>query len=715
MKPRIQSLCAVALSGLLLAACSKELGNEPQLHNTAPTAQSVVDNVPRVKFSLQARTSVESLRALGNLKNIEDRLRPTVTADNKVKILLVVGSTTTPSEAVDIVETNWTYVPDGNHLFFDGDVAIKESLVSDAARSGLQMMLVVAPEGSYDATSKKLTMTPRLATQEQMTTGTGFSIPYFSDWIPLADYMEGNSISLKGRDFHLKPQGMVLQVRAREFDPGNVGNIKLRRVSFESNIMSRSGDYALGSVQAGAQVSYTPASTEQPVGDTPQGTSTGGYDAVSFAQHPNKNQIYYHEFTTPTEPILGGTQVYYLWTEARPNVQQPYTRTYMEVRVGDPLLSDAFVGNDAPWTGSNGKRRLVVHYSNNDFTSNGATLDISYNPHNALTPLNNYPATYFANAINTDGVTPSVDLEPIALHNYAQRNYSSHTLYTWKNLRNHRTGNKNPSSPQYDMTIQVMGPNIEYDQRTVRFQTNPYQFTNLAPNTKDNNTLWLMPTVEQLACLLPVSTGDVARDFFKATTSSRGEHKGTVDELVSLGSYMFTPTRYRAHYVTGGTETDGSHSIYALRFLGIADGASAADVPYTGSVTSQTIPSDQNKTLYCYRYYNAEPAKTRLVVEARYLGSYFPEVSDTDKLLEWSGFLNSMITRDERTLAQPMLEAVGTASTFKGVRLWLQGNSTATGHHYTFDPVAGKSYVTDISDPKNSQAVASVLLTYPRN
>lgn len=716
MKRQIQGLCAIVLAGLLLGSCSKDLGNEPQLSNaTTATEQAAGDSIPRVKITLEARTSVEGLRAFGNLKNIEDRLRPTVTTDNKVKILLVVGSTTAQSQPVDIVETTWTYVPAAGHLYFQGDVDINAALVADAARAGLQMMLVVAPEGSYQAGTKQIQMTQRIATQDQMTKGQGFAVPYFSDWIQLADYMEGNKISLTGRDFRLKPQGMVLQVRAREFESNNVGTIKLRRVCFESNVMSRSGHYELGSVSVGGAVAYTPAET--PVGDAPQGESAAdGYDAVSFAHHPKKNEIYYHEFKTSNEPIIGGAQVYYLWTEARPNVQQPYTRTYMEVRVGQPLLSDDFVGNDAPWTGSNGKRRLVVHYSNNDFSASGGTLDISYNPHNALTPLNNYPATYFTHTINPDGIVPNVDLEPIGLHNYDQRNYSSHTLYTWKNLSNHRTGNKNPGSPQSDVTVQVMGPNIEYSLRNVTFQNSQYQFTNLAPNTRDNNTSWLMPTVEQLACLLPVSTGDVTRDFFKATTSSRGQYKGTVDELVNLGSYKFTPTRYRAHYVTGGQESDGSHSIYGLRFVGIADGASPADVPYTGNVTSQTIPSDQNKTLYYYRYYNTDEATKRLVIEARYLGSYFPEVTDAAKLLDWQPFLHTMITHDERTLARPMLqEAPSTRSTFDGVRLWLQGNSTTMGHHYTFDPVAGKSFVTDISNPRNSQAVASVLLTHPRN
>lgn len=672
-----KSIALLLALALTIGACSKEEALDHQdITQTETTKQ---EDGPKVELGLtlsaalnngaSSSNSDEGLRAMGNLQMLHGRFRPGVT-DNKVNILVLVGSTTASTIPIAIQQREFTYLPDSRSLRYQGSISVDARLLQGAAKSGLKMMLIAAPEGSYDSQNKKINMSARFATKENMEAGNGFIVPYFSDWVDISNYIvSGQYIDLVSEDrpdenkIILKPQGQLIRIDLQDTQRIVTGT-RVNTIILESNIMSRQGAYSL------------PASASA----TPTWVSDATFDANSkFAvshAHPNRNSVYKFDLPLPAETEFTNTRTYYTWAEARPNVPNPYTRSYLRVKVTNPILTLTYTGTPNWWDGQNGERVVVVGYSNNNLTASGSTMSLNYGRQQAATTISRFTPTYVAKEASSTTV-PASNAIPFNVMAFSDRQVSGSTRYTWQFLANNGW----------------IGSNV-----------NPITL-NSSPNATDQNKEWRIPTKDELTNILPYRNASQTRPstaWFNLGTVNLSQTGNYQQEVVVLGGKGATAKQYGAFF----TRPTNSVEVYGLRFIAVHKGQGL-------HTAGMEINHNRNATFFKYNLLAKHDRVTEAIqVQAAYIGEYFPEiVNSIDGFRPYVEFFKQFLTPDERVLSVPLGEK-DARTDYTGPTIWIDAPvANGTGQaFYRWNLTTGET--SEVAVPSNNlnSRVASLLL-----
>lgn len=666
MKLVRHTLVPLLLSALLLPACRQE---DPRTASRTQEPQEIaqLDDTPKVNISLDIEAGMNSeLRALGNLLPYHGRLRPSVT-ESKVRLLVLLGSTTATNEGVSVQELDFAYLADTRSLRYQGQMQINANLLSNTAKAGLRMMLIAAPVGSYNASNKTIRMEPRFAEKSAMEAGNGFVVPYFSDWIDVSGHIvSGQHIDLVSDErpdenrIILKPQGQVIKIDVQDTQTLIAGT-ELNKIIFESNVMSRSGSYSLP-VSAGATAVWAPEN------------KADGSDKFG-AIHPYNSSVYKYELPI-TPRRFASTQTFYTWVEARPGVSDPYTRSYLQVKVSNPILTESYIGGNAWWDGRSGERRVIVDYSDNNLSSSGRTIQLNYGRQQAATTISRFTATYVANSSNASS-EPASNALPFNVLPFPDRQVSGTTRYTWQLLANNNWIGNSP---------------------------NPIML-NSSPNATDRNKEWRIPTIDELTNILPYANSSQTSPstrWFSLGTDNNLLEGNYQQEVAVLGGKGATAKQYGAFF----TRPQNSLEVYGLRFMAIHAGQGL-------HTPGMEIRHNRNATFFQYRLLSKHDGVGESIqVQAAYLGEYFPDiVGSITKFRPYTTFFKEFLTPDERVVCVPRGEKNAQTS-YTGPTIWVDAPiANGTGQaFYRWNLTTGETGLQSVPQNALNSRLASLLL-----
>lgn len=615
------------LAALLTTACSKE-EHTPLQH----TAQSTIAT-QEVTLALSAQLSNDvELSALekSNARALENKmlfkakkLRPVISG-GKIKVVVVIGSTTVNQNSHS-EELDWDYNPETGYATYVGKLTLPKSFMTAEARRGLKMMLVAAPSGCYNKSSNSLNFGDRLAEMSSNTDGAElpFAIPYFSEWMDLssADISNDSFIDTSKKNIVLKPQGNIIRIEVQDQTANDRWKLQLKGLRFESNIMSLRGAYNLSfSPQTvGTSPVYTPSTEEQSLYTKYQNRGVGS----SFAS------VYYHSKAVE-QKAFRNKRTFYLWVKARTNVENPYLRSYLELVVPEPPISDW-----GWWNGKNGKV-IVAGYAQTNLSRNGVLRLNCTDERKIFSPITRFAHSVASRTFDINGSLP-VDEDNWTLAGVTQNKYypfltTAHSLYSLRYLQNKGfLGNRT--------------------RQAIRFPS----FSRTSGGSHD----WRIPSGDELSALIPAMTlnNNRAFAFLNAKNNKGQKHTSANKETVKLW-HNEAASSYKGSYINMG-EQQGEKAMMARTWA------------------LRLYDSEQHrnrwKTFYQYRMLDndqTEPSLAAIQIQTYYLGEYFPDIKNIEDLERYGAALIEMITPEERNV--PIIRRFYSSPRGQGQSMWGQ-------------------------------------------
>lgn len=577
----------LALSLLTLVGCSRE--SELQKEPTTDQEQATPILGPSRTLSLTIEAGLDQddvARGIDGLTAPTDGLFPVISG-KKVKAVLILAN----DKASHFAEIELNYDPDSKKVSYKGDIKLAESTLTGQPK----VMLVAYPDGWYNAQRKSITVPAQFTQDPGAGKSIGIKVPYFTDWFEI-NVVKDPRIPTDAKGLVLKPQGQLLRLVIDD-QQTEVSDTRLHMLVFETNVMSRSGAYNLSGIsKVGLQPVYEPAASE----------------ILQNGHH------YRHNIILSSAVSLKTAKTYYLWVTARPNVQKPYTRSFISVQYMDPVLDPSLNANDegAWWSGkafsdaddNNIYKLVVVGYNNNKLTAKGATYRFTLNNRNAFTPITRF-SHYYMSAKSDDATVGQGygELNPASaalLGNFKGRFYPGHARYSYSDLVTKRL------APDY------------YAQDLTSLRSPVYK-------NRGNGLSWRIPSATELLALLPSYNTSLSpatsRDIFAYKVANRNKVATVASESVVLGAKGTSAKNYSASYRYD--IKDGAHLVEGIRFMD-------AD--------------NLDKCWYMYRKLGGGSQPDYTQVQASYLGKFYPEITTA---AQWNSFKGIRPSLEERIIA----------------------------------------------------------------
>lgn len=468
-----------------------------------------------------------STRSYIGLKNsTNDKLIPNLT-NNESNVILVLASK--KNNQVHIEEKNWKYDSSTKTLYSASAISkvsgkvnrtpLSTSIPTSLINAGdLRMLLILAPNGYYDAQTKTLKFNNngqdargfRLAIKDN-NGNIDLKIPYFSNWADVE--LRGSSISLKeGQSFTFSPKGKVLKFNITN-NQDAYSDLNLRGIAMQTNSFSLFGKYDLSSIsQATARAGTLPTWIADDQNVRSLLTNAPYKESISRISTSNQTyNVYQSNYAIDLKedvslPAKGKTITCYAWvmplenpyTESDTNkkIQKSVTRFFIRAaRAGDrekyPVLKATYSFMPA------------LYSDKYKFTKTGVNINLSIENTMVVSPIE-----FFADT----------------------------RIFT-KDYRSHGTNTVN-APDKWKVNIKYTNFDYEVTQwATIRFSVKELYDHN--PNYYGNNGFskdgvqWHIPTPDEMRTLIPINAGTSVDNVFN-TASASGTKADNISESVTL-------------------------------------------------------------------------------------------------------------------------------------------------------------------------------------
>ncbi len=569
----IKTTAALAV-GLALVACSKQ---EPQALqsgagvNTINTTSTYTGPRETVSLSLQAgfglKESESEARALEGSVFYRGRLRPKIEG-NKANILLFLGST--QLNVLDRQELEFDYNEETNSVHYRGNMNVPAGLLQ---APDLKMLLVVANKTKInDATLTMSGVKSDWFENKVFADGEKLSIdvPYFSEWLDVAQYVSGTKLDVARTKVKLLPQGHVIKVELSSSITTLPGAIA-KELQVESTAITDGGTYTLPAL--------------------PTDIGTQPVFAPTLLDPANK----FHKFTIPVSQAFENldnskTRSIYVWVAPTSGATKKWTRTLAHVQTPNTILLNSFSGSW--WDGfpTKAKKLYPVYYTNSAFDNTGSTMSLNVANTTIVSPIERFAYAFPSkDYVDTgDHTSLMVNQEPWNLPlDFGKRQQTGYSLYTWSWLENKGYVGDNAQS---------------------------FLFSNAGdPNSRDVE--FRIPTLEEFHVILPTVAPKAA-----ARTMA------PVQERVKLGNKNTPAMTYSSAYqYYHNVQGSGFRGMIGVRFMGGDDRYKTVYRYRALEPNNPGVAAMQVQTFYVGPYYpEIQTAQDFVDFQRNYPGATWP-------------------------------------------------------------------------------------------
>lgn len=468
-----------------------------------------------------------STRAFAGLKNsTNDKLIPNIT-NNESNVILVLASK--KNNQVHIEEKTWKYDADTKTLYSASAISkvsgklsktpLSTSAPTTLLKAGdLRMLLILAPNGYYDAQTKTLKFNNneqdargfRLAIKDN-NGNIDLKIPYFSNWADVE--LRGRSISLKeGQSFTFSPKGKVLKFNITN-NQDAYSDLNLRGIAMQTNSFSLFGKYDLSRIsQATATAGTLPAWIADDQNVRSLLTNDPYKESIFRRLASNHNQtynVYQSNYAMDLKedvsfPAKGQVLTCYAWVMPLDN---PYTFSATDTRLQTSttrfFIRAAREGNRNNYPEMRASYAFMpALYSNKyKFTKTGVNINLSVENSMVVSPVE-----FFA---------------PTRIITTHYPSYGTNTVN---------------APDKWEVKVNYTHFDSQVSQwATVRFSVN--EFVGRSYNAKSgfskDGVQWHIPTPNEMRTLIPINAGTSVDNVFN-TASASGTKANKISESVTL-------------------------------------------------------------------------------------------------------------------------------------------------------------------------------------
>ncbi len=510
--------------GFMISSCSQQ---EPMASIVEPSTivnGKQAEKTEVISLSINAgfglKDSDNTTRALQGSTFYRGRLRPYI-IDNRVDVTVYLGSTTSGQFSSETL--SFEYDKKTNSIHYRGNISVPQDLLQ---ASDLKMFLVAANAQRLNGSTltmqdvnTEVFVNKEFADDETLT----IDAPYFSDWIAVNTYVDGDKLDVARTKVTMKPQGHIIKLQLGSSITA-LSNVYLTAIQLESTAISENGSYTLptSSNDIDKMPVFTPEFTD-----------------------PNTK---FRKITLPVNEVVldnNITRTVYLWVENTPDAPaDKWTRAFAKVKYNKPYISLEYTRDNPWWSGLNGKT-IPLYYTNSSFEATGSTMNMLIDNIKISSPLDRTgPSSYIAGAFSDvnygyiDENDPNVNNKtPKFGPHFRDREYSNFTRYTWPYL-----AGKN-----------WVGDNVD-----------PINVPSQDINSKNGN--FYIPTLDEFRALFP--TDSRVAPLFNLTFGYSNNNDVSVEERVKVGNRNSAPSQYTSTYRYVGNFEAAGKAVRAIRFKG---------------------------------------------------------------------------------------------------------------------------------------------------